>query len=423
LDFMSWTTILQRGWATGDQAVIMMLIYSIVGFIVGFVFLLKQAYTNSSKITEFEPSYKEAMITKLKIDAEVPLEDPPDLKQLELNIQEYAIIYGKPGDGDVFTVVRYWHCIPMLGVLSFVKFYTKENHDGRVSRLLRASSLRTLILINSWSTIAITIPCVFVIVYIFVFGGVSFKDADMFTIFSAFQAILSIVLTFSAMGYPGFEDTVVSILKNADELSYERAQMQVVCKKLFTYWKEWHLDLAEVLVCFRNADIGKKTTVKIGKNKKSTIVVQFPDEEDILKHPVWKERFDVVWKEKLITICKKLIAKYALIQTGNIYQEEIISDNCEQIVKGYEAADEVLFWTNVKALYGKVSAFSPEAAREVYINKSVLGLSQDPLESNVSKQFKKIERDCLYQQPLNALNRAYKTRLEEFYESDDNEEN
>jgi len=417
LDFMSWTTMIKRGLATGDQAVFMMLVYSVVGFVVGFSYFMMKACQNHSKINETEEPYQKAMQSSLEIST--GLEEDPEGVQKQKNesaIQKYALTYGKPGDGDVFTVVRFWHCIPMLGVLSFIIFYTRENHDGRVSRLLRASSLRTLILINSWSTIAITIPCVFVIVYVFAFGGVTFKEADMFTKFSAFQAILSILLTFSAMGISGFEDTVVDTLKNADELSYQRVKSKVVCKMLYTYWSDWHLDLADLLMCFRIADIGAKKPLEIQRNggRKKHMVISFPTEDDhLMNHSVWQERCDVVWKEGLITKCNKLITKYK--QKGNIYQEHIISANCQAIVERYTAGEDNEFWKEVRALYAKVCAYSVEAAREVAINKAVLGLKEDLLESNLSEKFKEFELNCKYTTPLNNLNPDRTNSLNEYY--------
>lgn len=404
LDFMSWTIVIKRGLATGDQAVFMMVVYSIVGFCVGFIYFMYRASSNQQKIKKTGKKYEQAMKSSLQISSGLfrgsAEQRREKKKKNEYDVLDYMINYGKPGDGEVFTVVRYWHCIPMLGVLSFIIFYTRENHDGRVARLLRASSLRTLILINSWSTIAITIPCVFVIVYVFLYGGVSWAEADMFTKFSAIQAGLSIFLTFSAYGMPGFEDNVVSILKNADELSYERVKSKMVCKMLYTYWSNWHLDLADLLMCFQIADIGKKKSVQIGNNnRKTNLLINFPTEDNWINHDVWKERFDVVWKEGLVTKCKKLVDKYAQLKEY-IYQEGEISEKCVAIVNAYTDGEEEEFWKNCKALYAKICAFSVEAAREVVNAKTVLGLPKDSAEDDFDEKNKEYEQDCRYRTPL-----------------------
>merc|ERR1719188_2931942 len=131
---------MKRGFATNDDAVIMVMIFSIVGFITGFFYFAYKACQTQQRFGDKEEAYQNAMEILLENQCEVRKSSPKELAECDLAIQKYALLYGKP-DGTVFTVILPWHFVPMLGVLSFVKFYTRENDDSDVSRLLRASSL------------------------------------------------------------------------------------------------------------------------------------------------------------------------------------------------------------------------------------------------------------------------------------------
>jgi len=459
LDFMSWILIMRIGFQTEDTAIWMMLIWSILGWTIGFCWFGYKAKNVYYRIKEIEEKYSESLQLLQQSSAQLlspndfaiewyrrhpppqarndygrrnPGED--DLKrtvdnlskkekaeirkdlELELRntIMKYKLTYGDPDGRKVYTVPQWFNIIPMFGVMTLLNFYIQENHDDGVARLFRASALRTLILVNTWSTVAITIPCSFVISWRFTFGGTSFSDADMFSYFSIVQAVISILLTFTAMGMPGFEDTVVRILKDADEISSDRALAQSDNRTMYAYFRSWHKKLAVLLSHFRVAEIGQKKS-----NKR---VIPFPEMNELVPKmsAAWEERLNRNWVLGLMTRVDKLglDLEYLPDKSGNIYQEKYLHDAIIEVQDTFyddefHKRDNFTepFWRSVAKLYAISTVLITDAADRVLTYKTLLSLEKDTIESKVESSFLKLTRAAEYKTPLNYLHTSYVEKL------------
>lgn len=148
-------------------------------------------------------------------------------------------------DGQVSTLFRWYHVVPLTRVVGFITMYAVENDDKpnqqQDSQLIpqnavdKLSHFNTMIIVNMLSTLTVSIPTLFIGISRFSEGNMP-QNEVIISAFALFQAGTSLTITFISMMLPGWTRICIDTVAEADTLELKKQQDKENRIQLYRYY-------------------------------------------------------------------------------------------------------------------------------------------------------------------------------------------
>jgi len=148
-------------------------------------------------------------------------------------------------DGQVTSVFRWYHVLPLTRVVGFITMYAVESDDipqkqqdsesipqNAVDKL---SHFNTMIIVNMLSTLTVSIPTLFIGISRFSEGNMP-QNEVIISAFALFQAGTSLTITFISMMLPGWTRICIDTVAEADTLELKKQQDKENRIQLYRYY-------------------------------------------------------------------------------------------------------------------------------------------------------------------------------------------
>jgi hypothetical protein len=152
--------------------------------------------------------------------------------------------------GQVETMFRWYHVVPLTRVLGFIVMYSVEgdshtvppanpdqDRDHPESAIVKLSHFNTMIIVNMISTLTVSIPTLFIGTSRFLDGGMLTNEI-VISSFALFQAGTSLTISLISMTLPGWTRKCIDVVSAAETLEERKIADRANRTQLLQYYSK-----------------------------------------------------------------------------------------------------------------------------------------------------------------------------------------